>query len=52
MVACLVRAGVFPSWELAFEAARRQRRCVKLNKAMRHALAQWQATYGTRPLEA
>lgn len=49
MVACLVRAGLFSSWEAAFEASKQQRRCIKLNAKMRRALTEWQQIYGTQP---
>lgn len=45
MCACLVKAGAFPTWEAAFEACRKQRSIVKLNKSMRAALDAWQAEY-------
>jgi protein-tyrosine phosphatase len=50
MLACLVRAGVHPNWQSAFEAVRRLRPVCKLNSKMRKALTTWQARYGTLPL--
>ena len=49
MVACLVRAGAFDSWRDAFEAVRKERKGVKLNKKMRDALDQWAAKYPHAP---
>jgi len=49
MVACLVRAGVFENWQAAFEECKLHRPAVKLNKKMRDALGEWQATYGNAP---
>lgn len=51
MLACLVRAGVHPDWQSAFEAVRRMRPVCKLNSKMRKALSTWQARYGTVPLK-
>lgn len=46
MCAALVRAGLFDTWEEAFEKGIKPGRSVcKLNKRMRETLAQWQATY-------
>eukprot|EP00310_Coccolithus_braarudii_P011056 CAMPEP_0183364624 /NCGR_PEP_ID=MMETSP0164_2-20130417/81078_1 /TAXON_ID=221442 /ORGANISM="Coccolithus pelagicus ssp braarudi, Strain PLY182g" /LENGTH=202 /DNA_ID=CAMNT_0025539961 /DNA_START=66 /DNA_END=674 /DNA_ORIENTATION=- len=45
MVACLVRAGFFSSWEDAFVAVKNRRPVVALNKKMRTALNQWQLLY-------
>ena len=46
-VACLVRAGVFPTWREAFEAVRLRRPCVKLNAKMRAALDEWEVLFGS-----
>mmetsp|Transcript_71177 Transcript_71177/g.128169 ORF Transcript_71177/g.128169 Transcript_71177/m.128169 type:complete len:185 (+) Transcript_71177:111-665(+) len=48
MCACLVKAGVYPTWEAAFDGVKQRRSCVKLNKSMRLALTQWQAKYNTK----
>lgn len=45
MCACLVKAGLHPSWEAAFVAIKQKRAVVKLNKSMRAALTKWQAEY-------
>jgi len=45
MVACLVRAGLYPTWRDAFEACSKRRKGVKLNKKMRTALDEWEALY-------
>jgi len=45
MCACLVKAGLYSSWEAAFEAIKRQRHVVKLNRGMKAVLARWQAEY-------
>mmetsp|Transcript_101768 Transcript_101768/g.287017 ORF Transcript_101768/g.287017 Transcript_101768/m.287017 type:complete len:299 (+) Transcript_101768:151-1047(+) len=45
MCACLVKAGLYTSWEAALEAIRSKRQVVKLNRSMRSALAAWQAEY-------
>ena len=46
MVAALVRAGLFNTWEEAFEEGVKPKRPVcKLNKKMRTALTEWQNTY-------
>jgi len=45
MVACLVQAGLFASWESAFAACKQKRKVVSLNKKMRTALTEWQDTY-------
>eukprot|EP00929_Paragymnodinium_shiwhaense_P007772 TRINITY_DN111681_c0_g1_i1.p1 TRINITY_DN111681_c0_g1~~TRINITY_DN111681_c0_g1_i1.p1 ORF type:complete len:315 (+),score=65.66 TRINITY_DN111681_c0_g1_i1:45-947(+) len=45
MCACLVKLGLHATWEEAFEAVRKKRRVVKLNKSMRSALAAWQEQY-------
>lgn len=47
MLACLVRAGLFKTWEDAFDAVKKKRSVVKLNSRMRRALAEWQDTYVT-----
>jgi len=56
MVACLVRAGLFPTWREAFDSVRKFRKGVKLNGKMRTALDEWEASYCTPysepPLEA
>ena len=41
MVACLVRAGVYATWQDAFEACAKRRKGVKLNGKMRRALDEW-----------
>ena len=48
MVACLVRAGLYPTWRDAFEAVRTKRQGVKLNSKMRNALDEWQSLYKAR----
>lgn len=45
MVACLVRAGLFNTWEEAFEACKKERPVVKLNSKMQSALANWAVKY-------
>jgi len=46
MCACLVKAGLYPNWEEAFEKGIKPGRPVcKLNKRMREALTQWQEEY-------
>ncbi len=46
MCACLVKAGLFPTWEEAFEKGIKPRRPVcKLNQRMRENLAGWQAQF-------
>jgi hypothetical protein len=46
MVACLVKAGLFKTWEEAFEKGVKPRRtCTKLNKRMKENLTAWQTTY-------
>jgi len=45
MVACLVRAGLFPSWREAFESCRKHRKGIKLNGKMTRALDEWETTY-------
>lgn len=45
MCACLVKGGLHPNWETAFEAIKKQRRVAKLNRAMRSALSSWQSQY-------
>eukprot|EP00933_Yihiella_yeosuensis_P038128 TRINITY_DN32087_c0_g1_i1.p1 TRINITY_DN32087_c0_g1~~TRINITY_DN32087_c0_g1_i1.p1 ORF type:complete len:295 (-),score=40.06 TRINITY_DN32087_c0_g1_i1:96-980(-) len=45
MCACLVKAGLHPTWEAALDAIKNQRRVVKLNRAMRSALTSWQLQY-------
>jgi len=46
MTACLVKAGLFPTWEDAFERGiKPQRPCCKLNKRMRQNLTEWQNRY-------
>src|SRR3569623_570404 len=46
MCACLVKAGLFPTWVEAFEIGiKPQRPCCKLNARMRSNLTAWQATY-------
>uniref|UniRef100_A0A7S1ZW92 Tyrosine specific protein phosphatases domain-containing protein n=1 Tax=Trieres chinensis TaxID=1514140 RepID=A0A7S1ZW92_TRICV len=46
MCACLVRAGLFPTWEEAFEKGIKPGRSVcKLNRAMKSALTEWQSQY-------
>jgi len=45
MCACLVKAGVYDTWEAAFDAIKSQRSVCKLNRAMRASLAAWQAEY-------
>jgi hypothetical protein len=42
MVACLVRAGLFPTWRDAFEACAKRRKVIKLNQKMRNALDAWE----------
>ena len=42
MVACLVRAGLFPTWRDAFEACAKRRKGIKLNQKMRNALDAWE----------
>jgi len=42
LCACLVKAGLFRTWEEAFAAIKAKRRVVKLNARMRAALASWQ----------
>jgi protein-tyrosine phosphatase len=44
--ACLVRAGLFPTWRSAFEEGIRPARPVcRLNRRMRRALTEWQERY-------
>ena len=46
MCACLVKAGLYPNWQEAFEKGIKPGRPVcKLNKRMRQALTQWQEEY-------
>lgn len=46
MVAALVRAGLYETWEEAFEkGVKPQRPVCKLNSKMRRALSLWQSTY-------
>ncbi len=46
MCACLVKAGLYPTWQEAFEIGIKPGRPVcKLNSKMRQNLAAWQATY-------
>jgi hypothetical protein len=46
MCACLVKAGLFPTWIEAFEnGIKSHRPCCKLNSRMRSNLAAWQAAY-------
>ena len=46
MCACLVKAGLFTTWEDAFEKGIKPKRpCCKLNKRMMENLTKWQATY-------
>lgn len=53
MCACLVKADLYPTWEDAFEAIRRGRKVVKLNRAMQAALTEWQDKYvATTPKRA
>lgn len=42
MCACLVRAGLFKTWQDAYEGCRAKRKVVKLNARMRGALEAWQ----------
>merc|ERR1719436_515558 len=49
MCACLVRAGLHRNWEEAFDAIRKKRRVVKLNRSMRSVLTSWQAQYVDGP---
>ncbi|CAE7354602.1 Uncharacterized protein YnbD [Symbiodinium microadriaticum] len=48
LCACLVRAGLYPTWEEAFHAIKQKRRVVKLNRSMRMALTEWQAKYSSK----
>lgn len=45
MCACLVKSDLYPNWEKALEAIKRNRRVAKLNPAMRAALSAWQSQY-------
>mmetsp|Transcript_14638 Transcript_14638/g.31365 ORF Transcript_14638/g.31365 Transcript_14638/m.31365 type:complete len:237 (-) Transcript_14638:839-1549(-) len=45
MAACLVRAGYYSTWLEAFEAIKKKRPVVSLNKKMRRALSAWQQRY-------
>ena len=45
MVACLVKAGLFSHWQDAFEACKKQRKGIKLNKKMRDALDEWEKAF-------
>mmetsp|Transcript_9148 Transcript_9148/g.13277 ORF Transcript_9148/g.13277 Transcript_9148/m.13277 type:complete len:294 (+) Transcript_9148:207-1088(+) len=45
MVAALVYAGLFDSWEEAFEECRKKRKVIKLNSKMRKVLTEWQNLY-------
>lgn len=46
MCACLVKAGLFRTWEEAFEQGIKPQRTVcKLNRRMRQALTEWQDVY-------
>lgn len=46
MCACLVKDGLFPTWQEAFEkGVKPQRSVCKLNAAMRRNLSEWQAIY-------
>ena len=48
MCACLVKAGLFSTWEEAFETGIKPKRpCCKLNRRMRQNLTEWQAKYAT-----
>jgi len=42
MCACLVKAGLFKTWEDAFDAVKAKRKVAKLNRHMRAALTSWQ----------
>jgi hypothetical protein len=42
MVAALTKARLYPDWQRAFEACKRRRPVVALNRAMRHALTEWE----------
>lgn len=44
LCACLVKQGLFKTWEEAYEAIREKRKVCKLNSKMRKALEGWQST--------
>jgi len=46
LVAAVVRAGLFNTWEEAFEAVKKKRPVVRLNSKMRSALTKWATEYG------
>jgi protein-tyrosine phosphatase len=49
MCACLVKAGLYRTWEEAFEKGIKPQRTVcKLNRRMRQALTEWQTNYVDR----
>eukprot|EP00928_Gymnodinium_smaydae_P063166 TRINITY_DN46834_c0_g1_i1.p1 TRINITY_DN46834_c0_g1~~TRINITY_DN46834_c0_g1_i1.p1 ORF type:complete len:261 (+),score=58.35 TRINITY_DN46834_c0_g1_i1:113-895(+) len=48
MCACLVRAGLYKTWEEAFEGIRQKRKVVKLNKRMREVLTAWELRFGSK----
>ena len=45
MCAAFVRAGLYDTWQAAFEAIKEKRSCVRLNGKMRRALTQWTERY-------
>eukprot|EP00440_Ansanella_granifera_P045189 gb/GFBE01048971.1/.p1 GENE.gb/GFBE01048971.1/~~gb/GFBE01048971.1/.p1 ORF type:complete len:292 (+),score=32.22 gb/GFBE01048971.1/:1-876(+) len=45
LCACLVKAGMYATWEDAFEAIKSKRRVVKLNSGMKAVLETWQSQY-------
>jgi len=45
MCACLVRAGLYATWEQAFQAIKEKRNVCNLNRNMRAALTAWQAQH-------
>merc|ERR1712178_425254 len=45
LCACLVKAGLFGTWQEAFEAIKKKRKVVGLNEGMRTALEAWQQKY-------
>lgn len=48
MCACLVKAGLHPTWEAAFNAVKKRRPVCKLNRKMQAALTAWQEQYSTK----
>ena len=45
MCAALVKSGLYPTWQEAFDAIQALRPVVRLNNKMKQALTEWQETY-------